>query len=392
MRKDMWDSKRIQIGAALVGLLLLSGCAIKEINDCLRNPLSCVGPVPQASPTPAPSATPTAPPSVEPSLPPPPPPASPSPEATPTPSPVPVPTPCAAAPQPSPKPECRTYLDGLPAPDCDKCRVWVGGQLAGGHLESCQDGKPGPCAGAKDRAYNSLGGGARECVNTKNCDLVDCATGDLRAHRYQRDGSVCYPEDCTKEPQVAPTPCPSPTPVPSPTPSPSGAPPLTESGNFPVDYLARECRAGRIDPVTEVGISVLTQRKCAGRDAPPDCTLTVLSATEKSVKPYCEHSCYDEAGRYALGNCRLKCETLRECQQPEFVNGNSGIQMLISSPEWGNVFGDCDKTTAEGTFPDNRRNFLCHDRAENRAGVTQAKACEPTGSKCGPTITFRSLP
>lgn len=193
----------------------------------------------------------------------------------------------------------------------------------------------------------------------------------------------------TPVPTPTPSPSPSPTPVPSPTPTPSGAPPLTESGNFPVLSF---CPAWFANAVSEVGISVLTQRKCMGRDAPPDCTLTVMSATEKSVKPFCEHSCYDEAGRYSLANCRNKCETVRVCQQPEFVNGNGGIKMLISSPEWGNVFGDCDKQTAEGPFPDNRRNFLCHDRAENRGGVTQAKACEPDGSKCGPVATYRSLP
>jgi len=141
------------------------------------------------------------------------------------------------------------------------------------------------------------------------------------------------------------------------------------------------CPAWFHDAVSYVGISVLTQRKCTGKDAPADCTLTVLNATEKSVKPYCPHA-----------PDRLQCETWRPCQQPSVVNGNGGIKMLISSPAWGNVFGDCDKQTTEGTFPDPRLNFLCHDRAENRGGETRAQACEPDGSKCGPVATYRSLP
>lgn len=141
------------------------------------------------------------------------------------------------------------------------------------------------------------------------------------------------------------------------------------------------CPAHFANAVAFVGINVLTQRKCAGRDAPPDCTLTVLNATEKSRKPFCPHA-----------PDRLECEAWRPCQQPAIVNGNSGVQMLIASPAWGDTFGDCDKQTTEGSFPDPRLNFLCHDRAENRPGVTRYKACEPDGSRCGPVKEFRSLP
>lgn len=144
------------------------------------------------------------------------------------------------------------------------------------------------------------------------------------------------------------------------------------------------------DALSEYGIDVLMQRKCIGRDAPADCTVTKLNATGKSVKPYCEHSCYDELGRYSLANCRLKCELLRACQAPEHVNGNTGIQMVIWGPEVER--GACDKETTVCDFEDCRVNHLCHDRAENRRSETHAQACAEDGTKCGPAKTYRSLP
>lgn len=211
--------------------------------------------------------------------------------------------------------------------------------------------------------------------------------GGGRGMRTPADVFGQWPENsqgvCPAFPCPVATPCPSPTPgpTPSPQPAPSGAPPIDPvTGNYPMPPEG-VCPAWFADAVSHVGISVLTQRKCQGRDAPPDCTVTVLNATEKSAKPFCPHA-----------PDRLQCETWRPCQQPPVVNGNSGIQMLIAHPDWNNEFGACDKRSVEGPFPDPRSNFLCHDRAENRGGVTRAKACEPDGTRCGAVIEYRSLP
>lgn len=224
-----------------------------------------------------------------------------------------------------------------------------------------------------------IGTRGKEYIDPKTCYVV-YGPGDTRvkAKRFENDGSVCAP-GCSAVPKACPTPQPSPS-VPVPSPLPSNAPPLTESGNLPLGYLRSLCATG-FSPTHEVGISVLSRRECAGE---PNCEVVNLNATEKSVKPYCEHSCYDESGRYSLANCRSTCETLRECQQPEFVSGNSGVVMEI----WGSVErGACDKRTADCDLPDCRRNFICHDRVVNR-GKTFCQACMPDGSKCGPVKDY----
>lgn len=347
----------------LAGIILLMRC--QYLPDIKLPPLPIPSPVPTAAPSPSPSVEPTPTPTPEPSPSP-----SPSPSATPAPSPRPSPSPCVVS---SPPPATCVHPDG-----CVSCAQYVAHALAGGHLTRLSNGL----------LYNDPGNdpSRREYVDPRTCFYV-WPDGSLRNKRLQKSGEVC--PDCTPAP--AATPCPPPTAPPSsPAPIPTGAPPLTESGNFPVPPSG-VCPTWFANARSEIGIGVLQQRKCTGRDAPPDCTITKLNATEKSIKPYCEHSCYDEQGRYALSNCRLKCELLKACQAPEHVNGNSGIQMRIFHDDWGH-YGDCDKQTAEGTFPDTRLNHLCHDRAENRQGQTFARACAEDGTQCGPTTTYRSLP
>ena len=325
--------------------------------------IPCVGLAcdPQPTPTVEPSLPPSPVPTSEP-VPSPVPSAEPSPVPTPAPTPVPTPVPC-----PSPKPQCMTK-DGQPAVNCVSCAQFIASSVQSGDL--IREG---------DKVYN-IGNAGKEYFDPRTCFTV-WPDGSLRNKRLINDGTVCG-EGCSKEP---PVPCASPSPKPSPSnspsPLPSGAPPLTESGNYPINYLADACEAGILSPTHEVGISVLSIRDCSGE---PNCRVVNLHATEKSVKPFCEHSCYDEQGRYSLANCRLTCETLRECQQPEFVVGNSGVKLEIKHPDWNNEWGACDKRTADCDVVDCRRNFICHDRVVNRAGKTKARACMPDGTRCGP--------
>lgn len=358
-----WQSRKKPTGpmtkAGMIAFaLFLVACGIK-IPPCVLDGSCVPSPPPTTLPTPSPAPT------VEPSLPPP--------SPAPTPTPVPTAPPTVAPPPPPPQPpappcvakaQCLTK-DGVPADGCVSCAEWIAAALRSGDLTVVEG----------DVLTNG-----RDFVNRKDCWVI-YRDGTRRADRFRNDGSVCV-EGCTKNPE----PCASPTPVPSPPSSPVPPPPggvLTESGNWPIPYMVRECEAGRLDPTHEVGIAVLSQRACAGES---DCVVTNLHATEKSVKPYCEHSCYDEQGRYSLANCRNTCETLRECQQPEFVSGNSGLRIEIWGPEV--VRGECDKRTFDCELPDCRRNHICHDRAVRRTTKTNAQACMPDGTRCGPVKEF----
>lgn len=365
---------------------------------------------PSADPGPAPSPSPTAGPVPTPS-------ATPGPAPTPTPPPIFEPVcdgpsdcdcyrertggslvpyswaPCPPAPPCVPGPSGPLCVDG-----CVSCSAWMRWALDTHEVTRCEDAPKGFGACKKGLVYNDRGGdpSKRDCFDPANCWLVWCDGSGVRSKKRLLEKEVCAP-DCNK---VAPTPCP-PSPPPSappsiPPPPPPSAPPLTESGNLPMDYLRSLCAAG-FSPTVEVGISKLSSRACVCtndevregkcRDK-NDCWLMNLHATEKSVKPYCEHSCYDEEGRYALGNCRLRCETLRECQQPEFVSTtHAGIRIDIFGPQVER--GPCDKRTADCPLHDCRKNFICHDRMMNRDSATTAEACMEDGTKCGPTFNYR---
>lgn len=258
--------------AVLALALFCTGCA--ALTSCWLGIGGCpTDPKPQPSPVVEPSLPPSPDPGPVPPTP------EPSPTAGPVPTPVPPPPsplpPASPLPCPSPKPQCVTK-DGTPAINCVGCAQFIASSVASGDL--IREG---------GLVYN-VGNAGKEYFDPRTCFTV-WPDGSLRNKRLINDGTVCA-EGCSKEP---PVPCASPKPPApsSPAPPPPNAPPLTESGNLPIDYLRALC-AGALgfSPTHEVGISVLSQRACAGES---DCVVTNLHATEKSVKPYCEHSCYD---------------------------------------------------------------------------------------------------
>lgn len=275
--------------------------------------------------------------------------------------------------------------DGNVAAGCVSCAQYTADQLRSGDLTQLP-GSP--------LLYND-GASGREYVDPKTCFMV-WLDGSLRNKRYQRDGSVCDPPGCTK---VAATPCP-PTPPPTPKPPsppapPVNAPPLTESGNYPIP---EGCPPWFANATSRVGIGVDIDECGAGTV----CRRANLNATQKSVPPFCEHSCYDDQGRYSLAHCRRECELLRACQEPKFVDyldvpnsgEGGGIWMQIAHSDWGGVWGRCDKRTCASDPPiggcppvmeNPVHNFLCHDKAVDRGGVTRARACMPGGTKCSET-------
>lgn len=348
----------LALGLTLVGCAILdwkppipttcqaTGCPegfeCKEWGQCVPKP----SPSPESSPSPLPEA-------------------SPSPSPTPVPSPTPIPAP---TPVPSPLPCLASPLCNKP-PNCVSCAAYMADAIRSGEL--IREGR---------LVYN-IGNAGKEYFDPETCFTV-WPDGSLRNKRLHKDGTIC--PVC---PAPVPVPCASPTPRPSPNPSPRPSPwafPETESGNISIADLISLCRTG-FSPTHEIGIAVLSQRDCAGES---DCRVVNLHATEKSVKPFCEHSCLDEQGRYSLSNCRNTCETLRECQQPEFVSSNGGVKLEIKHPDWNNTWGDCDKRTADCDLPDCRRNFICHDRVMGRQGKTEARACMPDGTRCGPVKEY----
>jgi len=132
-----------------------------------------------------------------------------------------------------------------------------------------------------------------------------------------------------------------------------------------------------------VGIGIEGNTPCgAGRV----CRRVSLNATQKSVPPHCPHA-----------SDRRECETWRPCQEPKFVDYvgptlGGGIIMEIAHPDWGNKWGRLDKRTCDPRIdacpPEMENpvhNFLGHDKAVDRAGVTRARACMPDGTKCSET-------
>lgn len=136
-----------------------------------------------------------------------------------------------------------------------------------------------------------------------------------------------------------------------------------------------------------MGIGVLGQRACTSK---PDCWITNLNLTEKSIPPFCEHSCIDEQGNYAVANCRRECELWQPCQaraQVQNLTAPDFLGAFIAHPQWENQWGDCDKRTSGGCNPavqDCRLNNICHDQAVARRGPTRMMACPPGVAPGGP--------
>lgn len=363
--------KLLLFAAGVVWPILFWGCPIRVVVDPKPSP----SPSPTAgTPSPEPSETPT-----------------PKPSESPSPSPIPPPTPIPPTPTPSVSPcvpqvgqkQCMTK-DGVPATGCVSCDAFMQDALRKGDLVM-QGGF------AMNRG---------EYFDPRTCFTV-WPDGSLRNKRLLNDGTVCGP-DCVAVPKPA-VPCPSPTATPTPTPSvtppPGGgeAPPLTSSGNYPRPPL-HICPPWFKDATARVGIRVAGMVNCGEGQ---NCKRVTLWATQKSVKPYCEHSCYDENGVYNRDNCRLECELWHACQEPQFIdyvdrgdpeNPGNGIVMQISHPDWGNQWGRMDKQTCDSrhnTCPPEMHNpvhnFNGHDKAVDRAGITKARACMPDYTKCSET-------
>jgi len=121
-------------------------------------------------------------------------------------------------------------------------------------------------------------------------------------------------------------------------------------------------------------------------------------------KPYLEHTCYTEEGKYSLSNCKTEGELWRACQEPKFVdyqnvpnNGEGGgVWMQIQSPAfpppWNTTWGRMDKQTCdkkrEACPPEMANpvhNFNAHDKAVSRPGTTRVRTCMPDGTRCSET-------
>lgn len=433
---------------ALAVLLLAVACDGVKIPPCVLDG-TCLPSPPTSSPTPPPSPVPTTPPvnvcasrdacdcwvgvasgwEYRPCpAPPPPSPPVPSPSATPPP---PSPTPPPPTPPPSPAPcvETRTRpslgpitptYQGQTGPTFVSLGIFVRGGI--GRKDTwyerykqehetrvCEtpdekiidgrrmgnwtapEGKPFPGANVRphdsgvSRDYIVTNAAARRCVD-RDLNKVDCQTGriEVPAGLWSSEGDVCP----VALPEVVTTTCP-PTPGPSPSPStppspPSGAPPLNpETQNYPRPEFGT-CPPWFANARSRIKVGVLGRRPC--QDG-PNCERITWSATEMSVRPYCEHSCYDPAGNHSPSNCRNECELWQigggGCQLPKTGVPESPPIIWIAHPDWGNRWEYCDQTSAPEGSPgcvsgtDCRFSHLCHDKAMNRQGITKAMVCMP---------------
>jgi hypothetical protein len=217
----------------------------------------------------------------------------------------------------------------------------------------------------------------------RDADMVWCPSGAVVYPAALFDngtGRICPPCKATnaQQPVVAATPCPpSPLPPsPPPTPPPAG---VDETGNYFLTWA--EIKSATPPPRyvnqrSRVGVSLLSRRACSGGG---DCEVINIHATEKSSKPYCSHSCYNDAGQFNPAFCRNECETLPSAQYPAdgWVEDPPGI--WIAHPSWGNAWGVCDKRSSEQESPqpgrDWRKTHICHHRSVNESGILKAMAC-----------------
>lgn len=231
---------------------------------------------------------------------------------------------------------------------------------------------------------------------TKDCDTVrnDGTLIHLREDGYL--GNVCPRMDAPCA-VASPVPCASPSPSASPTPIPTNAPPLTESGNYPRPAIGT-CPPWFQNQPFSMHVKVSCKVKGNGGRR---CTLDL---TQRSEKPWMEHTCYGEDGSYSLGNCKPVSEMWRGCQEPRYVdyiedergdmdpNPGDGIVMTIFHPSWG-YYGACDKITSQcnprnETCPvmtNPRENYRCQDsddKGERAVGSTKYRVCMPDGTHC----------
>lgn len=225
--------------------------------------------------------------------------------------------------------------------------------------------------------------GARRCVD-RDMNKVNCLSGavevppDLDGHV----GDTCPVALPPVVSRVCPTPgpCgdPGPDPIPSPTPGPEG---VDSTGNYFLTWTEIKgptCPARYVGKRSSVGVALLSRRPCSGGG---DCEVINIHATEKSEKPFCSHSCYNEAGVFSPSFCRNKCETLPSCQYPAdgFVEDPPGMFIAHPSfPEWPR-WGKLDKRSSEQDSPvpgrDWRKTHIGHHRSEGESGTLFAMAC-----------------
>ncbi len=237
---------------------------------------------------------------------------------------------------------------------------------------------------------NGIGAPDGDKYVTRQCDLVWADTlAPFAVRESGRLGNICPRK--LEIPSTCPSPSPSPSPSASPSPLPTNAPPLTESGNFPRPPIGT-CPAWFQDQPFSMHVKVSCKTKGNGGRR---CTLDL---TQRSQKPWMEHTCYGEDGSYALGNCKPVSEMWRGCQEPRYVdyiedergdldpNPGDGIVMTIFHPSWG-YFGACDKITAppQPGMTNPRENYRCQDSDEDGSrgvGQTRYRVCMPDGTRC----------
>lgn len=390
----------------IVGVLFLAGCATFPNVPCGSFMIPCEpSPSPSASPipTPTPEPSPTAIPSPSPS-----PSATPTPVPTPTPTPAPTPSPCVTT-CPAPKAGWRAATGTSPYgygpkpgvcyapvlidtvvtdenPDdtttwntCDLCSNYREYNVRQGHWIEFGHPKGWLRANASGPDFSRF--------ITRDCDYVFEDGTAIRSAETGGQGRIC-PRKLD-----VPATCPSPTPSPSasPTPFPPNAPPLTESGNYPRPEIGTCPPWFRNQPFS---MHVKVNCKIKGNGG-RRCTLDL---TQRSEKPFMEHTCYDEQGRYALGNCKPVSEMWRGCQEPAVIdyiedergdrdpNPGDGIIMTIFHPSWG-YYGACDKITAppQPGMLNPRENYRCQDSDDDGSrgvGQTRYRVCMPDGTRC----------
>lgn len=317
------------------------GCGSREVKyPCPEvDPSPVISPSPDISPSPIVLPSPITSPIPEP-----------SPISSPSPSPI-IPSP---SPITSPSP-WKCTVDFENKNNCKCCDLNLAYAQERGYW-SCPDSFPGTSLEPYDP---KLGGGI--CHNNgdgkfridRQCNKWSVlANGDFLVAKRESGWDHLYCEDVPK-----PSPIPSPSPVSSPTPIPTSTPTppegkLTPAGNYPLpmDWQNNKtCNADYAKGIpTSLGAAYLSTVPIKPGDRYIGIRINV-SATPHVQKPYCEHTCYDEQGNYALSNCRNTCEQLKGCQDQE------GVPIYMTLP---GKFKDeiCDEQSAN--------KWNCHHKPE----------------------------
>lgn len=338
----------------------IEGCGKREV----KYPCPEVSPTPEISPSPSPTSSPIPSPKISPTPNPSP---SPSPQSSPSPSPVlPSSSPSPLL-SPSPSP-FKCTVDFEKKNNCKCCDLNLAYAQERGYW-SCPESYPGTSSEPYDP---NLGGGL--CHNNgdgkfridRECNKWSVlANGNFLVAKRDSGWDHLYCEDVIKpSPSPIPSSIPSPTPEISPTPHPPSGK-LTPAGNYPLPQNWQSGSTCNADYAKGIPTSFGAQYLSTVPIKPGDRYIGIrinVSATPHVNKPYCEQSCYDEEGTYALSNCRNTCEQLKGCQ-------------------------DQDGTPIYMTLPGKFENEICDEQSHNKWNCHH----KPEIGQTGPT-TFIPYP